>query len=419
MPSDPSAPVPMDADRPSAEQAAGEAPAARAEPAIGEATGAASAAGAASATSEASATNKASTTNEASATNGASEAAKEGDEKPASGEESSASPELIEPPVDASVLSSLADMGFGRNRSVRALHAQGRSATLDAALTWLEEHGEDAGVDEPLLVDPSSIQAPLSAEEARERAAELSRRARERRELEEKALERERERNRIRAGKELSAAARGEQESRLRRNIEARRLEKEEEARARAAIKAKLDEDRRERRRRLGLPEELTEEEKRRDAEKKAEKERARFQAGLDGALEATASAAPAVPPPSLVDGIRDALVSVKKNALAKGSDDAAVALCFATLRKLCANPLARPDEDKVRRVRIGPATPLGKRLLDGSVAVLELAGWEKGAANGDEVALSLPKTADVTPKLQAAVGVVDAAASNPFFGVL
>lgn len=412
MSSDPSVPVPMDSDLQAAEGAAE-----RAKPAAGGEAGGAAVGG-----------EKPAERVEGSVAEGAGEGEKaEGDaaggegeatESGAAGGEGAAPAALVEPPVDAAVLSSLTDMGFARNRAVRALHAQGRSATLDAALTWLEEHAEDADVDEPLLVDPSTIAAPLSAEEARERAAELARRARERREAEEKKLERERERNRIRAGKELSQAARGEEESRLRRNIEARRLEREEEARARAKIKAKLEEDRRERRRRLGLPEELTEEEKLREAEKKAEKERARARGSLAAAVEADASTA-AAPPPSLVDSIRDALVAIKKDALATGRDDAAIALCFATLRKLCANPLARPDEDKVRHVRVGPATPLGKRLLDGSVAVLELAGWRKAQGEGDEIALSLPREPEVAPKLTAAVGVVDAAATNPFFGVL
>lgn len=45
-------------------------------------------------------------------------------------------------------------------------------------------------------------------------------------------------------------------------NVQHRKREKEEEARAREELRKKLEEDRKERRRRLGLPEELTEEEK-------------------------------------------------------------------------------------------------------------------------------------------------------------
>ena len=49
----------------------------------------------------------------------------------------------------------------------------------------------------------------------------------------------------VQMGKELTAAAKAEEEQKLKRAAEARRLEKEEEARARAKIQAKLDEDRR------------------------------------------------------------------------------------------------------------------------------------------------------------------------------
>lgn len=48
----------------------------------------------------------------------------------------------------------------------------------------------------------------------------------------------------------------------MKRRLEERKRDKAEEAAARAKIKATLEEDRKERRRKLGLPEELTEEEK-------------------------------------------------------------------------------------------------------------------------------------------------------------
>ena len=57
---------------------------------------------------------------------------------------------------------------------------------------------------------------------------------------EEADLEKLREKERIRSGKELGAAKRLEEELQLKRNLEARRIEKEEEQRAREKIKAKL-----------------------------------------------------------------------------------------------------------------------------------------------------------------------------------
>ena len=55
-------------------------------------------------------------------------------------------------------------------------------------------------------------------------------------------MEKLREQERIRSGKEMAAAKRQEEDLRLKRNLELRRIEKEEEDRARARIRAKLGE---------------------------------------------------------------------------------------------------------------------------------------------------------------------------------
>jgi len=57
---------------------------------------------------------------------------------------------------------------------------------------------------------------------------------------EEAELERLREKERIRSGKELLEAKRKEDDLKLKRNLELRRIEKEEEARARNKIRVKL-----------------------------------------------------------------------------------------------------------------------------------------------------------------------------------
>ena len=59
---------------------------------------------------------------------------------------------------------------------------------------------------------------------------------------EEFELEKLREKERIRAGKELGQAKREEEGLQLKRNLESRRIEKEEERRARDKIKIKLGE---------------------------------------------------------------------------------------------------------------------------------------------------------------------------------
>ena len=57
---------------------------------------------------------------------------------------------------------------------------------------------------------------------------------------EEAELERLREKERIRSGKELLEAKRKEDDLKLKRNLELRRIEKEEEQRARDKIRVKL-----------------------------------------------------------------------------------------------------------------------------------------------------------------------------------
>eukprot|EP00798_Chlamydomonas_sp_ICE-L_P018533 gene18532-25039_t len=114
----------------------------------------------------------------------------------------------------------------------------------------------------------------LSAEEARLKAEALMRKAKIKREKEEKADERRREMARIQSGKELQIAKKKEDEGGMKKMMDARRREKEEELRAREKIKARLEEDRKERRKKLGLPEEFTEEELAKEAAKKeAEKQ--------------------------------------------------------------------------------------------------------------------------------------------------
>lgn len=58
--------------------------------------------------------------------------------------------------MKADPLAQLVDMGFGRERAVRALHFSGNS-TLEGAINWLEQHAEDADLDEPLLLPKSLV----------------------------------------------------------------------------------------------------------------------------------------------------------------------------------------------------------------------------------------------------------------------
>ncbi|KAK9831953.1 hypothetical protein WJX81_002741 [Elliptochloris bilobata] len=311
--------------------------------------------------------------------------------------------EMVAPEVDAALKQQLEDMGFTANRAMRALHGSG-AAGVEAAVAWIMDHENDADLDEPLLVPKGAPPKPkLSAEEARKHAEEMIRKAKERREKEERELERLREAERIRAGRELLQAKRQEDDLKLKRNIEERRREKAEDERAREKIRAKVDEDRRARRRKMGLPEELTEEEKAAEAAKAAEKERAKV-----------ANAFVPIKPVTQISRLRELLVGMKKRY---ASEDERVKTCWSTLLKYIGNVARDPRQDKFRRIRQGNAA-FQARVggLEGGVAVLELLGFARQAADD---ALVLPADKVNLELLQAAGGLLHDACTNPFFGAL
>ena len=53
--------------------------------------------------------------------------------------------------MSAERLVELEAMGFSRNKAVRALHGTGTDS-VEQAVNWLVDHGDDADVDTPLLV---------------------------------------------------------------------------------------------------------------------------------------------------------------------------------------------------------------------------------------------------------------------------
>lgn len=171
------------------------------------------------------------------------------------GKEEEKEKEMVAPQVSATLLKELMEMGFGENRCVRALHFTD-GAGVEAAVQWIVEHGEDVDVDEELLVPRAPPK--LTPEEAKQKAEELLRRGKEKREREEKELEKLREKERVRFGKEMAAARKLEEEEEIKRNLKERLRQKKEDAKAKEKIKMKLEEDRIARRLARGLPAEYT-----------------------------------------------------------------------------------------------------------------------------------------------------------------
>ena len=110
--------------------------------------------------------------------------------------ESKLDQDLVVAEVDETLLQQLLDMGFERNRAVRAIYNSGGDAA-DAAVAWLADHEGDADLDEVLMVPKATAKRKLSPEEAKEQAAELMRKAKMKREAEEREAERVRELSRV------------------------------------------------------------------------------------------------------------------------------------------------------------------------------------------------------------------------------
>jgi len=358
--------------------------------------------------------------------------------------------DLVPISVDAAALAELVAMGFGEARAARALHATG-NAGVEAAVGWLaEREGDDAKADDgqsldaPLLVPrreaarrTGGAASALSPEEARAKAAEMMARAKERREREERELAARRERDRIRAGKELQAALRLEEDGKLKRAADERRREKAEEERARQALRAKLDEDRKARRRRLGLPEEPTEGERAAEAERRRRaQEAADAERAAHGPPPATAAALAA----RQRDALRALLVAMKKGA---PEGEAQFRTCAATLaayvRNLGASSPGSDEERRFRRVNRGNAAFQARvACLPEGEAFLAAIGFERsggggggggeggggggggGGGEGGGDFLEVPAGTEVDrARLGVAAAVLDDALTNAFFGVL
>lgn len=301
-----------------------------------------------------------------------------------------------EPDVDAEQVQQLIEMGFSRNKSLRALYFSGGGG-VESALEWVASHGQDPrNSDEPLCV-----QAPkpkLSAEEAKAKAEELVQKAKAKREAEEREMEKLREAERVRSGKEMAAIARKEEEQRLKRMAEERLREKQEEARAREKIKKKLEQDRMERRAAMGLPPELTEEEKEEERRRMEEK-------------KSKGSALP-VKPIEKINKMRELMVGLKRK-----SDDRKT-IAFQTLQKIVGNIVAMPENPKYRSIKLdNPAIQDRLARFPEALEFLQIAGFVE--SNDSTRLLTLPSEATCMVTLTAAMEILDSALHNEFFGVL
>lgn len=308
---------------------------------------------------------------------------------------------LVEPDVNQNLLTQMLEMGFPKNRAVRSLHYSG-AEVVEQAITWFTENEDDPDIDEPLLVKKKK---PMSDQEMKDHLEALRLEAKAKREKEEKELELHKEKERVRAGKELMAAKRLEEESTRKRFIEEKKREKEEERQAREKIRIKLEEDRKARRVKLGLPEEPTEEElqKRREMEEKK---------ALEKAAKAGMGVRNVAKPVGALERVRRRLVEMKKSA-----DDSIFKEACGVLNKYLTNICRAPQEQKFRKIRLSNNTFVAKvASVDGSIEFLRACGFQEDDANEF---LTLKDENVNLELINGASSTLISAVSNPFFGAL
>lgn len=304
------------------------------------------------------------------------------------------------PEVNKKLLDELQEMGFPEARAIEALHFSGKSS-IEAAISWIIDHEDDTDIEEMPLVpveiniepsDPSCI-----SEEVKLQAQELRDRTRKKREEEEKKLERNREKERIRAGKALQQAKRMDEENERKRYIAQRKADQEETRRARERIRQKLQQDKVERRRRLGMPVERS------------------MSISYSYETKKPVQVGPAsLPVISATKGelMRECLRSLKRQHM---GDDAQVKKAFQTLLIYVRNVANNPDEGKFRKIRLSnPAFQNRVGKFKEGVKFLELCGFE--IIEGEFLFLPRDKV-DMT-LLTEAWAVLNSALTNPFFGL-
>lgn len=156
------------------------------------------------------------------------------------------------------------------------------------------------------------------------------------------------------------------------------------------------EQDRMERRAAMGLPPELTEEEK--EEERRRLEQRAKEEAKSKLPIKSREKA----------DAMRNLLVAMKK-----AHEDSRVG--FETLNKLVGNVVAQPDNPKFRTIKLeNPAIQKRVGKFPEAIEFLQVAGFRL-----QDSVLTMDEGDTCLPTLQSALESLDSALNNPFFGAL
>ncbi|KAI3678701.1 hypothetical protein L6452_38004 [Arctium lappa] len=308
--------------------------------------------------------------------------------------------------VNSKLLSELEEMGFPFARATRALHYSGNSS-LEDAISWIVDHVDDPEIDQmpsvPVKIEIEGSKSSSMSEEVKRKARKLRYKVRKTNEEEDKKLEQGREKEIIRAGKELQEAKKIAEENERKRFIAVRKAEKEDENRARERIRQKLQQDKEERRGKNGLPPESHTSYKTATTMVQENKEVLPLVAN---GIHVTST--------TKVDLMRNCLRSLRRN---NKDDDIKVKRAFETLLIYIGNVARDPEENKFRKIRMSnPSFKERVGIFEQGIKFLELCGFEQ--VEGGKY-LVLPRGRFDMAEFKSAGNELQSAITNPFFGLL
>ncbi|PKA63831.1 hypothetical protein AXF42_Ash004840 [Apostasia shenzhenica] len=307
--------------------------------------------------------------------------------------------------VNKKILKELELMGFSSARARAALCYLG-NCSIEDAVNWILEHENNPDIDQvpqfqvPINIQIESGKPPFLQEEMEVRLKELREQARKKKQEEEKRMEWEREKERIRMGKQLMEAKRVDEENERKRTIASREVEKEEGKKARERIRRQLEQDKAERRRMLGLPP--------KDLETVKPATPPIQKAKIQKALRPIR--------PSIEERLSNCLRSLKKN---HKDDVAQIKKAFQTLLTYVGNVARNPDNERYRKIRLSnPAFQDRVSKYKECIQFLELCGFEKNG-RAEPGFLYMPRNKVDVSILNSAGLALNSAITNPFFGML
>ena len=157
--------------------------------------------------------------------------------------------------VNAAFRDTLLGMGYSLHPVEKALLLTGNKS-VEAAMDWLDQNKDQPDFEEQMFIaapDPNAEQvgglkrSNLTPEEARAKAKELQKQLRAKRAQKEEELEKQREADRLRGGKDMTEAMRKMKEQQVRQDIDYLKREKAEQEAARRKILEEIAKDKMER----------------------------------------------------------------------------------------------------------------------------------------------------------------------------